>query len=92
MPLGFTVVFCDLEYKGDLFIEGEDTDNITEILGFPERIRCSRRTPRLIGRAVVALVSDSNVIQKAGTLVKIQDRVSECSLTDIDGRQTGEMW
>ncbi len=49
-------------------------------------------TPRLIGRAVVALASDPNVLQKTGKLIKIQDLVYEYGLTDIDGRQTGEMW
>ena len=49
-------------------------------------------TPRLVGRAVVALASDPNVLQKTGTLIKIQDLVYEYNFTDIDGRQTGEMW
>jgi len=49
-------------------------------------------TPRLIGRAVVALASDPAVLQKTGKLVKIQDLVYEYGLTDIDGRQTGEHW
>ncbi len=49
-------------------------------------------TPRLIGRAVVALASDPNVISKTGTSAKLQDLVYEYSLTDIDGRQTGRMW
>lgn len=49
-------------------------------------------TPRLIGRAVVALASDPNVFQKTGTVLKMQDLVYEYSLTDIDGRQTGAMW
>jgi NAD(P)-dependent dehydrogenase (short-subunit alcohol dehydrogenase family) len=49
-------------------------------------------TPRLVGRAVVALASDPNVLQKTGTVLKMQDLVYEYALTDIDGRQTGEMW
>ena len=49
-------------------------------------------TPRLIGRAVAALASDPNVLQKTGTIVKLQDLVYEYELTDIDGRQTGEHW
>ncbi len=49
-------------------------------------------TPRLIGRAVAALASDPNVLQKTGTVVKLQDLVYEYDLTDIDGRQTGKMW
>ena len=49
-------------------------------------------TPRLIGRAVVALASDPQVLQKTGTVVKMRDLVHEYGLTDIDGRQTGEHW
>ena len=49
-------------------------------------------TPRLIGRAVVALASDAAVLQKTGQSVKMRDLVSEYGLTDIDGRQTGEHW
>lgn len=49
-------------------------------------------TPRLIGRAVVALASDKNVLEKTGKLLEILDLVSEYGFTDIDGRQTGEMW
>ena len=56
----------------------------------PNVAKC--HTPRLIGRAVVALASDANVLQKTGKLIKIQDLVHEYGLTDIDGRQTGEHW
>ena len=49
-------------------------------------------TPRLIGRAVVALASDPAVLQKAGQSVNMRDLVDEYGLTDIDGRQTGEHW
>ena len=49
-------------------------------------------TPRLIGRAVAALASDPAVLQKTGTILKLQDLVYEYGLTDIDGRQTGEHW
>ena len=49
-------------------------------------------TPRLIGRAVVALASDPNVLSKTGTLAKMRDIVSEYGLADIDGRRTGEHW
>jgi len=49
-------------------------------------------TPRLIGRAVVALASDPAILQKTGTLAKMRDLVNEYGLMDIDGRQTGEHW
>jgi NAD(P)-dependent dehydrogenase (short-subunit alcohol dehydrogenase family) len=56
----------------------------------PDVAQC--HTPRLIGRAVVALASDPHVLQKTGQLVKMRDLVCEYGLTDIDGRQTGEHW
>jgi len=49
-------------------------------------------TARLIGRAVTALALDPDVLRKTGTVRKLQDLVYEYGLTDIDGRQTGEMW
>lgn len=56
----------------------------------PDVAKC--HTPRLIGRAVVALASDAAVLQKTGQSVKMRDLVSEYGLTDIDGRRTGEHW
>lgn len=56
----------------------------------PNVAKC--HTPRLIGRAVSALLSDPDVLQKAGTVVKLQDLVYQYGLTDIDRRQTGEHW
>ena len=56
----------------------------------PDVAKC--HTPRLVGRAVSALLSDPDVLQKTGTVLKLQDLVYEYGLTDIDGRQTGENW
>lgn len=49
-------------------------------------------TPRLIGRAVVALACDPEVMRKSGALLDIKDLVAEYGFADIDGRQSGEMW
>lgn len=56
----------------------------------PDVAEC--HTPRLIGRAVVALASDPNVLSKTGTLAKMRDLIDEYGFTDIDGRQAGTMW
>jgi short-subunit dehydrogenase len=56
----------------------------------PNVAKC--HTPRLIGRAIVALATDRNVISKAGRLVELKELVSEYGLRDIDGRCDGEMW
>lgn len=49
-------------------------------------------TPRLIGRAVVALSSDPDIMHKTGSLLAIQAVVDEYGLTDLDGRRTGKIW
>jgi len=49
-------------------------------------------TPRLIGRAVVALATDPNILEKSGKVLAIQNLVNEYGFTDIDGRTSGKMW
>jgi NAD(P)-dependent dehydrogenase (short-subunit alcohol dehydrogenase family) len=44
-------------------------------------------SPRYVGRAVVALASDPNVIEKSGKALRVSDLAREYSFTDIDGRQ-----
>lgn len=43
-------------------------------------------TPRLVGRAAVALASDPNVKQKAGLICFASDLAREYGFTDVDGR------
>jgi NAD(P)-dependent dehydrogenase (short-subunit alcohol dehydrogenase family) len=43
-------------------------------------------SPEYIGRGVVALAADPNVIQKAGQLLWVADLAKEYGFTDIDGR------
>jgi NAD(P)-dependent dehydrogenase (short-subunit alcohol dehydrogenase family) len=43
-------------------------------------------TPRLVGRAIVALASDPNVKQKAGLIGFASDLAREYGFTDVDGR------
>jgi NAD(P)-dependent dehydrogenase (short-subunit alcohol dehydrogenase family) len=56
----------------------------------PEILKC--HTPRLVGRGVVALATDPNIMSKSGKVIDLHDLVPEYGFTDIDGRQTGEMW
>ena len=43
-------------------------------------------TPRLVGRAVVALANDANVRRKAGLTHFASDLAREYGFTDVDGR------
>jgi NAD(P)-dependent dehydrogenase (short-subunit alcohol dehydrogenase family) len=43
-------------------------------------------TPRLVGRAIVALAGDPNVKQKAGVIGFASDLAREYGFTDVDGR------
>jgi NAD(P)-dependent dehydrogenase (short-subunit alcohol dehydrogenase family) len=54
---------------------------------FRETPLANTESPRYIGRAVVALVSDQNVIRKAGNTLLVGSLASEYNFTDIDGTQ-----
>jgi NAD(P)-dependent dehydrogenase (short-subunit alcohol dehydrogenase family) len=43
-------------------------------------------SPRYVGRAVVALASDANVIERTGQVLRVGDLALEYGFTDIDGR------
>jgi len=44
-------------------------------------------TPFYVGRAVVALATDPNVMQKLGKVLTVGNLAREYGFTDIDGRQ-----
>lgn len=44
-------------------------------------------SPEYVGRAVVALASDLNVMQKSGSVLTVGDLAAEYGFTDVDGRQ-----
>jgi NAD(P)-dependent dehydrogenase (short-subunit alcohol dehydrogenase family) len=44
-------------------------------------------SPRYVGRAVVALAADPNVLSKTGGVYRVGDLAGEYGFTDIDGRQ-----
>jgi NAD(P)-dependent dehydrogenase (short-subunit alcohol dehydrogenase family) len=43
-------------------------------------------TPRYVGRAVIALASDSKVMEKSGSVFRVGDLATEYGFTDVDGR------
>jgi NAD(P)-dependent dehydrogenase (short-subunit alcohol dehydrogenase family) len=43
-------------------------------------------SPRYLGRAVVALASDANVMQRSGQVLRVGDLAQTYGFTDIDGR------
>jgi NAD(P)-dependent dehydrogenase (short-subunit alcohol dehydrogenase family) len=56
----------------------------------PEVGNC--HTPRYVGRGVVALATDPNVLAKTGTLINLGDIAREYAFTDIDGQQHLNFW
>jgi NAD(P)-dependent dehydrogenase (short-subunit alcohol dehydrogenase family) len=44
-------------------------------------------SPRYLGRAVVALAADANVLARSGTVQRVADLAREYGFTDVDGRQ-----
>jgi NAD(P)-dependent dehydrogenase (short-subunit alcohol dehydrogenase family) len=44
-------------------------------------------SPEYVGRAVVALASDPNVMEKSGRAFRVGELAQEYSFTDVDGRQ-----
>jgi NAD(P)-dependent dehydrogenase (short-subunit alcohol dehydrogenase family) len=44
-------------------------------------------SPEYVGRAVVALASDDNILDKSGSVLAVGDLADEYGFTDIDGRR-----
>ena len=44
-------------------------------------------SPRYVGRAVVALAADPDVMKKTGSVLRVADLAREYGFTDVDGRQ-----
>ena len=44
-------------------------------------------SPRYVGRAVVALAADAQVMQRTGRVLRVGDLAREYGFTDVDGRQ-----
>jgi NAD(P)-dependent dehydrogenase (short-subunit alcohol dehydrogenase family) len=46
-----------------------------------------RETPAYLGRAIVALASDTRVIERSGQLMEVGTLAREYGFTDVDGTQ-----
>lgn len=59
----------------------------TDEAGWRERPELARtESPRYLGRAVAALASDENVLDKSGRVLRVADLAREYGFTDVDGR------
>ena len=61
------------------------TEKVMEAAAFLDL--SNSESPQFIGRAVVALASDSNIMQKSGQVLVAASLAQEYSFTDIDGKQ-----
>jgi dehydrogenase/reductase SDR family member 1 len=61
------------------------TEKVMEAAAFLDM--SNSESPQFIGRAVVALASDSNIMQKSGQVLVAASAAQEYSFTDIDGKQ-----
>jgi hypothetical protein len=64
------------------------TGHKTDEAHWHERPALARtESPRYLGRAVVALATDPDVMTKTGAVLRVGDLAREYGFTDIDGRQ-----
>lgn len=69
--------------RTELVLAGHQTDEEH----WQERPELARtESPRYVGRAVVALASDPEVMEKSGRVLRVGDLAREYGFTDIDGR------
>jgi NAD(P)-dependent dehydrogenase (short-subunit alcohol dehydrogenase family) len=62
------------------------TEKVMEAAAFLDL--SNSESPQFIGRAVVALASDSNIMQKSGQVLVAASLAQEYSFTDVDGKQS----
>ena len=61
------------------------TEKVMEAAAFLDL--SNSESPQFIGRAVAALASDSNILQKSGRVLVAAALAQEYGFTDIDGQQ-----
>lgn len=70
--------------RTEFVLAGHQTDEAH----WQERPALARtESPRYLGRAVVALAADPQVMQRTGSVLRVGDLAREYGFTDIDGRQ-----
>jgi NAD(P)-dependent dehydrogenase (short-subunit alcohol dehydrogenase family) len=63
------------------------TERVLAAFARAGRVPESLESPEYIGRAVVALAADANVMAKSGRVLTVGDLAVEYAFTDVDGRQ-----
>jgi NAD(P)-dependent dehydrogenase (short-subunit alcohol dehydrogenase family) len=63
------------------------TERVLAAFAKANRVPQNLETPEYIGRAVVALASDGNVIAKSGRVLTVGQLAVEYGFTDVDGHQ-----
>ena len=70
--------------RTELILTGHRTDEAH----WRERPALARtESPRFLGRAVVALAADPQVMERTGRVLPVADLAREYGFTDVDGRQ-----
>jgi NAD(P)-dependent dehydrogenase (short-subunit alcohol dehydrogenase family) len=70
--------------RTELVLAGHHADEST----WHDRPSLARtESPRYLGRAVVALATDADVMARSGSVLCVADLARECGFTDVDGRQ-----
>lgn len=70
--------------RTELVLAGHDTD---EARWREKPELASTESPRYLGRAVVALAKDPNVIEHTGRVLRVADLAESYGFTDVDGRR-----
>jgi NAD(P)-dependent dehydrogenase (short-subunit alcohol dehydrogenase family) len=63
------------------------TERVCAAFAGAGRVPDNLESPEYIGRAVVALAGDPNVLAKSGRVLTVGQLASEYGFTDVDGRQ-----
>jgi hypothetical protein len=63
------------------------TERVLAAFARAGRVPGNMASPEYIGRAVVALAADPNVMAKSGCVLTVGQLAAESGFTDIDGRQ-----
>jgi NAD(P)-dependent dehydrogenase (short-subunit alcohol dehydrogenase family) len=63
------------------------TERVQAAFAAAGRVPANLESPEYIGRAVVALAGDANVMAKSGRVLTVGELAAEYGFTDVDGRQ-----
>ena len=63
------------------------TERVLAAFAAAGRAPLDLESPAYIGRAVVALATDANILAKSGRVLTVGQLATEYGFTDVDGRQ-----